>query len=84
MGAYGHVLCQFLNSKGQTMYAFYSDGNVLIKAYLHGSDWQLLDSTGNERWFSVWHADKVASLYRAFHDFLGKNGGFASANINFK
>ncbi len=66
------------------MYAFYSDGKVLIKAYWRGTDWQLLDSCGNERWFSVWQADPIASLYRAFHDFLGKNGGFASANINFK
>lgn len=63
------------------MYAFYSDSKTIIKAYLHGNDWQLLDSDGMERWFSVWQDDKYASLCRAFHDFLGKDGKFASANI---
>ena len=63
------------------MKAFYRVDNLLIKAYDQGDDWQLIDSDGNERWFSVWHADKYASLVRAFHDFLGKDGKFASSNI---
>jgi hypothetical protein len=81
MGAYGRVLRHFLYFKGQQMNAFYSDGKTLIKAYANGNDWQLIDSDGNERWFSIWHADKYASLVRAFHDFLGKDGKFASSNI---
>jgi hypothetical protein len=52
------------------MIAFYSDGTKQVKAYDHGSDWQLIDGK-NERWFSTWSNDKRASLHSAFSRFLG-------------
>jgi hypothetical protein len=54
------------------MKAFYSDGSNQVKAYLHGSDWQLIDDNGNERWFSVWQSDVKGSLHNAFNKFLGR------------
>ena len=54
------------------MIAFYSNGKNQVKAYLHGtSDWQLIDDTSKERWFSVWQADVKGSLHNAFCRFLG-------------
>ena len=41
-----------------------------MKAYFHGTDWQLV-SDKKERWFSTWQHDKRASLHRAFTSFLG-------------
>ena len=52
------------------MIAFYSDGSQQVKAYDHGSDWQLV-SDKKEQWFSTWSQDKRASLHRAFVGFLG-------------
>jgi hypothetical protein len=52
------------------MIAFYTNGKILVKAYQHGSDWQLLCDK-QERWFSVWTNDKRASLVSAFSSFVG-------------
>ena len=61
------------------MKAFYRDNDLLVKAYDHGSDWQLVDNQGNERWFSIWSFDKKASLLRAF-DAMTTN--FCPLNLN--
>lgn len=53
------------------MIAFYSNGKNCVKAYFHGTDWQLIDDNGKERWFSVWSTDVKGSLHRAFISFLG-------------
>lgn len=53
------------------MIAFYSNGKNQIKAYLHGSDWQLIDDTGREQWFSVWQDNPKESLHQAFNRYLG-------------
>lgn len=52
------------------MIAFYSNGKILVKAYQHDNDWQLLCDQ-KERWFSVWSNDKHASLVSAFSSFVG-------------
>lgn len=52
------------------MIAFYSNGKTQVKAYFHGTDWQLV-SDSKEQWFSTWQHDKRASLHRAFVAFLG-------------
>ena len=54
------------------MIAFFSDGKDCIKAYRHGNDWQLISESKGERWFSVWEADKKASLHHAFNSFSGR------------
>lgn len=54
------------------MYAFYSDGQVTIKAYTDGSDWQLIDSNKKERWFSIWQNNVNESLLNAFSKYLSK------------
>lgn len=48
------------------MFAFIRVGSCLAKAYDMGTDWQIITSDGNEYWFSVWQANKKASLYTAF------------------
>lgn len=53
------------------MIAFYRDGKILVKAYKHGLDWQLI-SENKELWFSIWQANPKKSLYCAFNGFLGK------------
>jgi hypothetical protein len=53
------------------MIAFYTDGKTNVRAYLQGSDWQLLSDT-KERWYSTWEGNKRNSLLRAFTSFLGR------------
>lgn len=54
------------------MIAFYTDGKDAIKAYDHGTDWQLISEKMGERWFSKWQHDKRASLHNAFNKFVGR------------
>lgn len=44
------------------MIAFVKVGDVLIKAYDKGDDWQTVDSKGIERWRSKWSSDVKGSL----------------------
>lgn len=48
------------------MYAFIRIGDLLVKAYDHDKDWQVLTNDGQEYWYSVWENDKKHSLYTAF------------------
>lgn len=50
-----------------TMIAFVLLGDVLIKAYDKGDDWQTIDSFGNERWRSKWRQDVKGSLETAIN-----------------
>ena len=61
------------------MKAFIRVGCYLAKAYEQGDDWQVITSDGKEYWFSVWQADKKASLVNALvkacqRDFVSTNG----------
>lgn len=52
------------------MNAFIRTDHGLFKVYRHGDDWQVV-GPNFERWFSVWKADPVASLYRALDSVPG-------------
>lgn len=58
------------------MFAFIKLENKLVKVYDVGDDWQVLvfDNNGkkiNERWYSQWHEDRMASFYRAVECTIG-------------
>jgi hypothetical protein len=67
------------------MIAFYRQNGYLVKVYEHGTDWQCITSDGKEYWFSVWQADKKASLTEAVRkSCLRDSAPFVESEIIYK
>jgi hypothetical protein len=46
----------------ENMQAFIRKGDVLIRCYNMGDDWQTVDNLGNERWCPNWCDNSASSM----------------------